>query len=104
MDLKIKLCGMRRFEDIESVNEFRPDYAGFVFAESKRQVTLEQAKRLAERLLPSIAKVGVFVNRPIEEMAGFADIIDVYQLHGDEDNTYINRLRQIAPEKKSGKR
>ena len=99
MDLKIKLCGIRREEDTEYLNEFPPDYAGFVFAESKRKVTLRQAEALSKLLLPSIKKAGVFVNRPIEEMAAFADIIDIYQLHGDEDNTYIDRLRQIAPEK-----
>ena len=99
MDLKIKLCGIRRLEDIDSLNEFKPDYAGFVFAPSKRQVSIEQAKRISEQLLPCIVRVGVFVNQPIEEMAAFSDTIDIYQLHGDEDEAYINRLRQIVPQK-----
>lgn len=98
MDLKIKLCGIRREEDAEYLNEFPPDYAGFVFAESKRKVTLKQAEKLSALLLPSIAKVGVFVNQPIEEMPDFADVINVYQLHGDEDGEYIDRLRKIIPE------
>lgn len=98
MDIKIKLCGIRREEDAEYLKEFPPDYAGFVFAESKRKVTLKQAEKLSALLLPSIIKVGVFVNQPIEEMPDFADAISVYQLHGDEDGEYIDRLRQILPQ------
>lgn len=98
MDIKIKLCGIRREEDAEYINEFPPDYAGFVFAESKRKVTLKQAEKLSALLLPSIIKVGVFVNQPLEEMPDFADAISVYQLHGDEDGEYIDRLRQILPQ------
>ncbi|MBD5113828.1 MAG: phosphoribosylanthranilate isomerase [Ruminococcaceae bacterium] len=96
--MKIKLCGIRREEDAEYINEFPPDYAGFVFAESKRKVTLKQAEKLSALLLPSIIKVGVFVNQPLEEMPDFADAISVYQLHGDEDGEYIDRLRQILPQ------
>ena len=98
MDIKIKLCGIRREEDAEYLKEFPPDYAGFVFAESKRKVTLKQAEKLSALLLPSIIKVGVFVNQPLEEMPDFADAISVYQLHGDEDGEYIDRLRQILPQ------
>ncbi|MCM1053933.1 MAG: phosphoribosylanthranilate isomerase [Bacteroides sp.] len=97
MNIKIKLCGIRREEDARYLNEFPPDYAGFVFAESKRRVTLEQAERLSSLLLPSISRVGVFVNHPLEEMKSFAEIIDVYQLHGSEDEGYISRLRKMIP-------
>lgn len=43
---KIKICGLRRNEDIDYVNEYKPDYIGFVFAHSNRQVTKEQARVL----------------------------------------------------------
>ena len=62
MNTKIKICGIRRFEDIEYVNEGRPEYIGFVFARSKRQIDAETAKRLKKRLNPDIQAVGVFVN------------------------------------------
>ena len=42
---KIKICGLKRIEDIEAVNRYKPEYIGFVFAKSKRQVSVDQAKR-----------------------------------------------------------
>lgn len=97
--MKIKLCGIRREEDVSYLNEFPPDYAGFVFAETRRKVTPEQAERLAAMLRHEIKRVGVFVNYPLEKMKKLADILDVFQLHGDEDDTYIIKLRKIIPEK-----
>ena len=84
---KIKICGLRRDEDIEYVNEFLPDYAGFVFAKkSKRYVTPEQAKELISKLDKRIKSAGIFVNSPIEEVNKIASFcgLDVVQLHGDE--------------------
>lgn len=97
MEIKLKLCGIRRNEDVDYLNEFPPDYAGFVFAESPRRVTLKQVRELSKRLLPQITKVGVFVNQPIETMRDFSDEISVFQLHGDEDEGYIEQLRKIIP-------
>lgn len=98
--MKLKLCGIRRAADAEYLNEFPPDYAGFVFAESRRKVTLEEARKLSEILSPNIVRVGVFVNEPLEKMSEYADIIGAYQLHGDEDEAYINALRKIVPKEK----
>ena len=84
---KIKICGLRRVEDIEYVNEFLPDYAGFVFAKkSKRYVTPEQAKELISKLDKRIKSAGIFVNTPIEEVNQIASLCGLYvvQLHGDE--------------------
>lgn len=97
MEIKLKLCGIRRNEDVDYLNEFPPDYAGFVFAESPRRVTLKQVRELSKRLLPQITKVGVFVNQPIETMIDFSAEISVFQLHGDEDEGYIEQLRKIIP-------
>ena len=93
---KIKICGLTRFEDINAVNSAKPDYIGFVFAESKRQVDIETAKRLKSALNQEIKAVGVFVNQPIEEIISLANarIIDIIQLHGDEDEEYISNLRE----------
>ena len=63
----IKICGIRRPEDIIYVNEFKPDYIGFVFAESKRRITAENAAELKKMLSQEIKAVGVFVNCPIEQ-------------------------------------
>lgn len=93
---KIKICGLRREEDVSYVNECLPDYVGFVFAKGKRTVTNETAARLRNMLAPSIVPVGVFVNEDIEVIARLVQegIIDVVQLHGDEDDAYIRRLRE----------
>ena len=94
---KIKLCGLSRPEDIEAANELHPDYIGFVFApKSKRRVTAAKARELKKRLHPSIRAVGVFVNEDTERIASLAEpgIIDIIQLHGTEDDAYIEELHR----------
>ena len=97
--MKGKLCGLRRMEDIRYVNEFKPDYVGFVFAQSRRQVTPVQAAALRKALDASIQAVGVFVNEAPETVAQIArDVsLNAVQLHGDEDAAYIARLRALLP-------
>ena len=93
---KMKLCGLSRPCDIEAANELKPDYIGFVFAsKSKRYVTYEKATELKKRLLPEIQAVGVFVNEHPQEVAKRLEngMIDIAQLHGDEDEAYIKQLR-----------
>ena len=92
----IKFCGLTRKCDIEAVNELGPEYIGFVFwPRSKRVVTREQASELKAMLDPSIKAVGVFVDEDIEVVKSLLndDIIDIAQLHGSEDGTYINDLK-----------
>lgn len=92
---KIKICGLTRLEDIEAVNAARPDYIGFVFAKSKRQVETETARVLKQVLDPGIKAVGVFVNYPVAEIIAMAEqgIIDIIQLHGDEDEATVQLLQ-----------
>lgn len=94
--MKIKICGLKRNEDIEYVNEALPDYIGFVFSKSRRQVTLQQAYDLKRDLNSRIKSVGVFVNEPQDMISELAKngIIDLAQLHGNEDNVYISKLRE----------
>lgn len=96
---KIKLCGLSRPCDIEAANELNPDYIGFVFAsKSKRYVTYEKATGLKSRLLHEIQAVGVFVNEHPQNVAKLLQngIIDIAQLHGDEDEDYITQLRMLT--------
>ena len=97
---KIKICGLKRPEDIEYVNQYLPDYAGFVFAGSKRKVTDEQAEELSRKLDGRIIAVGVFVNEPAEHIVNLVKkgIIRVVQLQGDEDREYILKLRENLEE------
>lgn len=93
---KIKICGLSRIEDIEAANRYKPDYIGFVFAEgSKRRVTKEQAAWLKKALNPSIQAVGVFVNAPLSQVQELCreKIIDVVQLHGNENEEYVSVLK-----------
>ena len=94
---KIKMCGLRRPEDIEAVNELKPEYIGFVFFPgSKRYVTPETAKALRAGLNPGIRAVGVFVDEKPETVAGLLEegVIDIAQLHGHEDEAYLAELRK----------
>lgn len=96
---RIKLCGLTRPEDIAAANALQPEYIGFVFApKSKRYVSPQQAALLRARLDPAIKAVGVFVNEPPEAVASLLNmgIIDIAQLHGQEDETYIQRLRSLT--------
>ena len=96
---KIKFCGLSRLCDIEAANELKPDYVGFVFAEkSKRYVDLQTAKNLKQNLNHEIKSVGVFVDEKIENIISIANmnIIDLIQLHGNENELYIKQLRNFT--------
>lgn len=96
---KIKLCGLSRVCDIDAANALGCDYIGFVFApKSPRYVTEETAAALKSRLDPAIQAVGVFVNETPENVASLMErgIIDLAQLHGQEDGEYLSRLRSLT--------
>jgi len=94
--MHIKICGLSREQDIDYVNEGRPDYAGFVFAQSKRQVTPALAQNLRSRLADGIVPVGVFVNAQINEITSLYNngVISAAQLHGGENDDYIIKLKE----------
>ena len=95
---KVKMCGISKVETIPAIVEAKPDYMGLVFAPSKRQVTVEQAKILVEELHKQyeIKTVGVFVNETVENLLKIAEVVklDVIQLHGDEDESFIQTLKE----------
>ena len=108
---KVKMCGISKVETIPAVVEAKPDYMGLVFAPSKRQVTVDQAKTLVEELHKQYTKrynngaeqsnndeiktVGVFVNETLDNLVSIATEanLDVVQLHGDEDEAFIQSLK-----------
>lgn len=94
---RIKICGLTRLEDIQAVNEAKPDFCGFIveFPKSRRNVTGAQLRTLREKLDESILPVGVFVNAPLELPAQLLNegTIALAQLHGQEDENYIRQLR-----------
>ena len=115
---KVKMCGISKIETIPAVIEANPDYMGLVFAPSKRQVTVEQAKALVEELHKQYANrynrdaeqysnqtlihqefiktVGIFVNETLDNLVTIATEVnlDAVQLHGDEDEAFIQSLKE----------
>lgn len=93
--VRVKICGLTKKEHIQVAVEEQVDYIGFVFAKSKRQVTVEQAKVLAQSIPEPIQKVGVFVNETVENMLHIAKEVplDVIQLHGQETQQVVEALK-----------
>ncbi len=115
---KIKICGISKVETILAIVDAKPDYMGLVFAPSKRQVTVDQAKTLVEELHKQYANrynrnaeqysnqtlihqefiktVGIFVNETLENLVTIATEVnlDAVQLHGDEDEAFIQSLKE----------
>lgn len=97
--MKIKICGLRRREDVDYANQVMPDYVGFILAEGfRRQISREQARSLKQRLSRGIQAVGVFVNNPVEEVISYLEegIIDMAQLHGDETEEDIQYIQAVT--------
>lgn len=97
---KVKLCGMMRPQDIEAVNEVKPEYIGFIFWEkSFRNLSFSEAKVLKQLLKPEIKAVGVFVDADTETITELVKggVIDAVQLHGSEDEEYLSKLRKELP-------
>lgn len=88
--VKVKICGLSRKQDVDFVNQLLPDYAGFVFAESRRRVSVAEAERMAQDLAPAMKKVGVFVNAPpsFVQDAAVRCNLDILQFHGRETSAY----------------
>ena len=94
---KVKFCGMMREDDIAAVNELKPDYIGFVFAlKSRRYVSPQKASFMKAMLAEDIKAVGVFVDEDITVVEDLLaqGIIDIAQLHGNEDEQYIRILKE----------
>ncbi len=96
---KIKFCGLKSSADIEYANILMPEYIGFVFAPgSKRYITPATALTLKNNLNKNITSVGVFANETTEKVAELLNngIIDIAQLHGNEDEEYVKKLRMLS--------
>ena len=98
---KIKICGLRRPEDIVYVNEAKPDFAGFIIdvPKNRRNVPREKVRELTALLSPKILPVGVFVNAPMETILSLVTdgTLKAVQLHGQESQSYLEELKkQVA--------
>lgn len=91
--MKIKICGIKTLDEIEIMNETIPDYIGFVFAKSKREVSFDSALKMKKKLDPLIKTVGVFVDKNTDEILKYKEIIDYAQLHGKYGEEEILKLK-----------
>lgn len=95
--VKVKICGITTKEEINMVNQYRPDYIGFIVnvKQSKRNCTIEKVKELSKYIDPNILKVGVFVDEDIDIMKDLieSNSIDVIQLHGNQSNAFIKKIK-----------
>jgi len=94
MNTKVKICGLKTLEDIHSVNKYEVDYVGFVFAPSKRRVSIEEVKEMMSALRKDIKGVGVFVNTKPEEVNKIMKYcgLHIAQLHGNESLEECNKI------------
>ena len=97
---RIKICGLRRPEDIAAVNAARPDYCGFIVEcpKSRRSIDRATLRELVRGLREEIVPVGVFVNAPKELVAELLEegTIQMAQLHGQESQEYIRELKKMT--------
>lgn len=91
---KVKICGLSTVEAVETAVQAGADYIGFVFAKSKRQVSLEQAHELARLVTGPTKIVGVFVSPSLEELEqAIAQVpLDIVQIHGTFDEALIPKI------------
>lgn len=95
--MKIKICGLQSLEDISYINEFMVDFAGFIFyPKSKRFITIKQSELMKNKLNSNIKTVGVFVDEDLKNLEQIikTGVLDFVQLHGNENNQYINYVKE----------
>ena len=100
MKTKIKICGLKRIEDVISVNVAEPDYCGFIFnvSGSRRSIGAEQLNILVDMLNPEIVPIGVFVNEKTDVILRIVreSGIRMVQLHGQENGEIIHTIQSKA--------
>ncbi|REB07989.1 phosphoribosylanthranilate isomerase [Sporosarcina sp. BI001-red] len=88
---KVKICGLTEAVHVQAAVEEGADAIGFVFAPSRRQVSVGKAAELASQIPQSVLKVGVFVNATMSEIQAIFEAVplDIVQYHGDETPEFI---------------
>lgn len=92
--VKVKICGLKEEKHVKAAIDAGATWIGFMFAPSKRQISLERARELATLAPSHVKKVGVFVNPTMQEVQEAVKTVglDFVQYHGNEDPTFINHL------------
>lgn len=92
--VQVKICGLMDPEAVETAVAAEADFIGFVFADSKRKITIEHARKLAQGIPDHIKRVGVFVNEEADKIREISETVglDYIQLHGDESPAFCKEL------------
>ena len=91
---KVKICGLMESKHVKAAVEAGADAIGFVFADSSRRVTVNEAKELARGIPDNVLKIGVFVDAPRQEMErAFREVpLDFIQFHGNESENFVESV------------
>lgn len=90
----VKICGITSPEIASVAVHAGADFLGFVFAKSKREVSMEQARKIIQELPGHVKSVGIFVNQDIHAVEKIVQEtgLDFAQLHGEESNEAVIQL------------
>ena len=94
--MKVKICGITNLLDAKNCEMLGVDMIGFIFyKKSPRYINLDSSLKIISKLNNKIKKVGVFVDEDIEVINDMSHILKLnyIQLHGDEDNEYIKKIK-----------
>lgn len=93
--MKVKICGLKKAEHVQTAVACGADFIGFVFAESRRRISIEEAAHLAENIPASVKKVGVFVDPTWEKLQEAIEKVplDMVQLHGQESSDFVAKIK-----------
>ena len=99
-DLKLKVCGLTQLAQIQELISLNTDFLGFIFYEKSPRFVLNHLSLEEISEINHQGKVGVFVNERIEKIVEISEKsnLNFIQLHGDEDEEFIKRLRQMLNE------
>jgi phosphoribosylanthranilate isomerase len=92
--MKVKICGVKTEEAVKAASDAGVDFIGFMFAESKRKISVQRAAKLARLVPEQVKKVGVFVNPDLQELLDVIKKVglDYVQLHGDESPLFCKQI------------
>lgn len=92
--MKVKICGLKEKEHVLCAANAGADFIGFMFAPSRRKISLEKAQELSNYVPKHVKKVGIFVNPTEQEVKEAFNLakLDYVQYHGDEDPAFIETL------------
>ena len=91
---KVKICGLMESVHVKAAVEAGADAIGFVFAESSRRVSINEARELARAIPDNVMKIGVFVDATKEEIERTYNEVplDFIQFHGNETPEFIESI------------